>query len=158
MEPILVCMKFCNKYLIMIINHTNRMTFGTRVARKSKSQLFQRFGPEDELQWAMAEDHTSSTTCEGSDWNDSAQEDRGRRRILFSIATFNSLRYEAILFSAEIVGYFLYFLWSLFCLLKVFLAPTATQLLGSTYCSPWQSADYVLYPPQSLLGFFVFYL
>lgn len=31
------------------------------------------------------------------------REDRGRRRILFSIATFNSLRYEAILFSAEIV-------------------------------------------------------
>lgn len=73
MQPILACMKFCNKYLIMIINHTNRMTFGTQVARKSKSQLFQRFGPEDELQWAMAEDHTSSTTCEGSDWNDSAQ-------------------------------------------------------------------------------------
>lgn len=31
------------------------------------------------------------------------REDRGRIRIQFSIATFNSLRYEAILSSAEIM-------------------------------------------------------
>lgn len=30
MEPILVSRNFCNKYLlIIIINHTNRMSFGT---------------------------------------------------------------------------------------------------------------------------------
>lgn len=47
------------------------MSFG--LASKSKSQLFQRQGREDELQWEMVEDHTSNTTCEDFDWNDSAQ-------------------------------------------------------------------------------------
>lgn len=82
------------------------------------------------------------------------REDRGRIKIQFSIATFNSLRYEAILSSAEMVWYFL---WSLPCPCKVFLSTATTQLLGSSsYCSSWQSAAPCSTPSSEPLP--VFYL
>lgn len=154
MEPILACRNFWNKYLI--INHSNRMNFGThewqeRVRVNYFKDLDLKLSCNEQWLRTIQVAPPVKALIEMTQH----RQDRGRIRILFSIATFSSLGYEAILFSAQIVWYFL---WSLLCPLKVFLATAVTKLLGNTYCSSWPSADYVLYPPESLLGFFVFYL
>lgn len=104
MDPILVCRNFCNKYLIMIINHTNRMNFGThewqeRVRVNYFKDLDQRMSCNEQWLRTMQAAPPVKALVEMTQH----REDRGRIRILFFIATFNSLRYEAILLSAEIV-------------------------------------------------------
>lgn len=115
---ILVCRNFWNKYLIMIINHSNRMNFGTH-----EWQGRVRVNYFKDLDLKMSCNEQSLRTIQVAPPVKALiemtqhRQDRGRIRILFSIATFNSLGYEAILFSAEVVWYFL---WSFLCPLKDF--------------------------------------
>lgn len=109
MEPILVCRNFCNKYLIMTINHTNRMNFGThewqkRVRVNYFKDLDQRRSCNEQWLRTIQAAPPVKALVEMTQH----REDRGRIRILFSMATFNSFRYEAILLSAKIVWYFFY--------------------------------------------------
>lgn len=99
MEPIVVCRNFCNKYLKMIINHTNRMTFGThewqeRVRVNYFKDLDQKMSCNE--QWLR--NIQAAPPVKALIEMTQHREDRGRIRIPFSIATFNSLRYETIFF------------------------------------------------------------
>lgn len=99
MEPIVVCRNFCNKYLKMIINHTNRMTFGThewqeRVRVNYFKDLDQKMSCNE--QWLR--NIQAAPPVKALIEMTQHREDRGRIRIPFSTATFNSLIYETIFF------------------------------------------------------------